>query len=318
MKVTVVIRTYNRPEFLKECLASVELQTHTDWEVLIFDDGATDINFNIYKKFKLTNSDKRIMYITVNEARGLYRDSWLIAPDVSDGAIIVRLDDDDLLANDALKYISDLYQQNPDLDFSYGSTLVFEGDELTDIIPVQSPNEVTATKTMWAGYTIPNNHPWRAPYCWYVDYYTEPHMYTSIIHCSKTNILCVFHLYTMRTKSVKAVKDKITITSTHADDLEFLGSLDYLGLAHTSIHKFLTYFRNHTTDRVTGNVINGVGIIDAVTAVRDKVEHLRPAGFHSRVIPIDMYDNHNNGITDEMRHSFKEYRTQIKNKSLEY
>jgi glycosyltransferase involved in cell wall biosynthesis len=50
MKVTVIVRTYNRPEFLKQALASIQLQTHTDWEVLIFDDGATDINFDVYKK----------------------------------------------------------------------------------------------------------------------------------------------------------------------------------------------------------------------------------------------------------------------------
>ena len=41
MKVTVVVRTCNRPEFLKEALASVQLQTHQDWEVLIFDDSAS-------------------------------------------------------------------------------------------------------------------------------------------------------------------------------------------------------------------------------------------------------------------------------------
>ena len=58
MKVTVIVRTYNRPEFLKQALASIQLQSHTDWEVLIFDDGATDINFDVYKKFKSDNKDK--------------------------------------------------------------------------------------------------------------------------------------------------------------------------------------------------------------------------------------------------------------------
>ena len=58
MKVTVIVRTYNRPEFLKQALTSIQLQTHKDWEVIIFDDGASDINFNIYKNFKQINLDK--------------------------------------------------------------------------------------------------------------------------------------------------------------------------------------------------------------------------------------------------------------------
>ena len=58
MKVTVVVRTYNRPEFLKEALVSIQLQTHTDWEVLIFDDAASVENFSIYNKFKEENPDK--------------------------------------------------------------------------------------------------------------------------------------------------------------------------------------------------------------------------------------------------------------------
>jgi 1-acyl-sn-glycerol-3-phosphate acyltransferase len=48
MKVTVVVRTCNRPEFLKEALVSIQLQTHNDWEVLIFDDSASDENISIY------------------------------------------------------------------------------------------------------------------------------------------------------------------------------------------------------------------------------------------------------------------------------
>ena len=45
MKVSIISRTCKRPELWKRALASIELQTHTDWEVIIFDDGATKENF---------------------------------------------------------------------------------------------------------------------------------------------------------------------------------------------------------------------------------------------------------------------------------
>jgi glycosyltransferase involved in cell wall biosynthesis len=133
MKVTVVVRTCNRPELFKEALTSIHLQTHKDWEVIIFDDGASDLNFSIYKKFKSQYNDKRVLYVTLNEAWGLYKSSWLMAVDLAMGDIIVRLDDDDLLAEDALEFLSNTYEKNPELDFSYGSALTFSDNGIGDV-----------------------------------------------------------------------------------------------------------------------------------------------------------------------------------------
>ena len=160
MKVTVILRTYNRPDFLKEALASIQLQTHKDWEVIIFDDGATDINFNIYKKFKSDNKNNRVLYISAGEARGLYRKSWLMAPDLAEGEIMVRLDDDDLLAEDALEFLSNTYTKNPELEFSYGSSISFNENELRDLIQTNTCFDHPKTHHEWAAYTIPNNNPW--------------------------------------------------------------------------------------------------------------------------------------------------------------
>ena len=130
MKVTVVVRTYNRPLFLKEALASIHLQTHKDWEVLIFDDGGLSETFEIYKDFKNQNKDKRILFFSSNEPYYYFKKSWTTAPKLAEGEIMVRLDDDDILEKDTLEFLSNTYTQHKDLDFSYGSTIFFEGDEL--------------------------------------------------------------------------------------------------------------------------------------------------------------------------------------------
>jgi glycosyltransferase involved in cell wall biosynthesis len=310
MKVTVAVRTCSRPELFKEALASIHLQTHTDWEVIIFDDGASDLNFNIYKKFKDTHKDKRVLYVTLNEAWGLYKSSWIMAVDLAMGDIIVRLDDDDLLAEDALQFLSNTYEKNPELDFSYGSSLTFSDNAIGDVIETNTCFDHPKTHHEWAPYTVPNNNPWYHPWAFYRDYYTEARHFTSIIHCAKDNAFCTFHTYCMRTDSVKKVKDKINITSNCVDDLEMMGSLDYLGLGQASIKKVLTYVRIHNQGRITDSS-NNQHMFNENFRIRDKVDELRPSGFLSRVIPLDAPDNLNSGVTNELKDKFSSYKQRI-------
>jgi glycosyltransferase involved in cell wall biosynthesis len=313
MKVTVVVRTYNRPNLLREALASIFLQSHTDWEVLIFDDSASIDNFKIYNDFKSLCGERRVMYLTTKQSHDLFQNSWLIAPDLAYGEIMVRLDDDDLLAEDALQFLVNTYTKNPELEFSYGSSVIFSEEGLGDIIQTNTPFEHPKTHHEWAAYTIPNNKPWRDPWAFYRDYYPEAKHLTSIIHCAKDNMFCVFHTYVMRTASVKRVKDKITMTSKFVDDLEFMGSLDYLGLGHTSIKKILTYVRIHNQGRVSdgGRITDNTNIFNENFRIRDKVDEIRPSGFLSRVIPLDAPDNLNNGLDDTLRNTFSSYKQRI-------
>jgi len=310
MKVTVIVRTYRRPEFLRECLASIAIQTHKDWELILFDDSADDDNFKIYKEFKERNIDKLVMYVTTKDAYDMFKQSWLISPDLSNGELMVRVDDDDLLASDALKFLSNLYEENPDLDFSYGSSVDFDSnDNLVSVIEGNTPLEHPKTRDLWTAYTIPDNHPWTYPWRFTNNYYDEPQNYTSIVHCSKANLMCVFHTYAMRTSSVKKVKDNITMTSQYVDDLEFLGSLDYLGLNHTSVKKILSYIRIHYSGKVSDSNIPIMR--NDILKIRDKVDYLRTSDFTSNIIVPKSNSNYNNGIDEILKSDFKKCKKSI-------
>ena len=313
MKITIVVRTHSRPEFLKEALVSIDLQTHKDWEVLLFDDAASDINFEIYKSFKNRNLDKRIMYVTTGTDYDMFKNSWLLSSDLAIGELIVRLDDDDILAEDALQFISQTYEKNPELEFSYGSAVTFDESGLDIVIQTNTAFDHPKTPHAWAAYTIPNNNPWYEPWAFYRDYYEEEKPFTSIIHSAKDNAFCIYHTYAMRTSSVKRVKDKITITSKFVDDLEFLGSLDYLGLGQASIKKILSYVRVHNSGRVSdnGRVVDNTNIFNENFRIRDKVDHLRSSGFLSKVIPLDAPNNLNNGVTEGLKTDFLNYKQRI-------
>ena len=159
---------------------------------------------------------------------------------------------------------------------------------------------------MWAGYTIPNNHPWTEPWAFIGNYFSEPQNYTSIIHAAKANQLSIYHTYTMRTSSVRRVKDKITMTSFFVDDLEFFGSLDYLGLGHNSIKKILCFVRLHDAGKVSdyNKNVNGQTMYQENFRIRDKVDYLRSSGFISKIIPIQDNSNSNNGIDDVIIEKF--------------
>lgn len=49
MKVSVLIPTYNRAHLVERCLESVFNQTHSDLEIIVYDDGSTDNTLDVLK-----------------------------------------------------------------------------------------------------------------------------------------------------------------------------------------------------------------------------------------------------------------------------
>jgi hypothetical protein len=244
----------------------------------------------------------------------MFKDSWSISPKLSKGELIVRLDDDDLLAENSIEYIVSTYIKNPSLDFSYGSATFFENDSLRSKITTQTPIEAPKTVDIWEGYL--HEHPYNIPWRFKHNHFDEPQHHSSIIHCSKANHMSVYHTYVMRVSSILKVIDKIEVTSNFVDDLEAMGIMDYLGLSHTSIKKTLTYARIHNDGRVTDKEGNGEDtLFNNIFRIRDEVEVHRTDGFQSNVYPNPIEGDENDNITDYQRQVFSEYLSKIKNNS---
>ena len=62
--VSVVIPTYNRAHLLKDAIQSVLVQTFTDFEIIIVDDGSTDDTRELINSF----DDPRIRYVKQENA----------------------------------------------------------------------------------------------------------------------------------------------------------------------------------------------------------------------------------------------------------
>ena len=107
-KVSIIIPTYNRVEFLAISVNSVLNQTFTDFELIISDDASTD-NTRQYVK---SISDPRVKYICNDKNLGIAatRNNALTS---SEGQYIAFLDDDDEWFEDKLTLQIDKIKECP-------------------------------------------------------------------------------------------------------------------------------------------------------------------------------------------------------------
>lgn len=112
MLISVAVPTHNRPDLLREALDSVRAQTHTEWEVVIVDDGSSPpvaesaLRELLGEKFILVRHDP---------AQGIAaaKNAGVVA---ARGEVIFHLDDDDLLTPTALEQIATAYTRHPELE----------------------------------------------------------------------------------------------------------------------------------------------------------------------------------------------------------
>lgn len=115
-KVSVVIPCYNQGIFLREALDSVLAQTHSDYEIIVVDDGSTDAETLSI----LDGTDNPAVKIlrTSNGGLAMARNRGIAA---SIGDIILPLDADDLIAPTYLEKGVSVFVSNPDVGVVYSS-----------------------------------------------------------------------------------------------------------------------------------------------------------------------------------------------------
>ena len=65
---SIIIPTYNRAHYLKQCLSSVLSQKFEDWECIVIDDGSTDTTESVVQEF-VKEDDRFVYHFQVNAER---------------------------------------------------------------------------------------------------------------------------------------------------------------------------------------------------------------------------------------------------------
>jgi len=112
-KVTLLMGTYNRPDYLRDAIQSVVAQTMKDWELILMNDGGVDVR-DVVSQF----DDCRIQYYhdPVNRGFAFRLNEGLKR---AAGEYIAYLGDDDLYYPNHFEVLSKALDGNPDIGAVY-------------------------------------------------------------------------------------------------------------------------------------------------------------------------------------------------------
>ena len=120
MKVSVLLPTRNRLEYLKYAVETVRRQDYDDWEIVISDNDSTD---NI-RGWVRSLRENRIKYVR-SERFLAVTDNWNNALDHCTGDFVIMLGDDDGLMKGYFRRAHELVEQFPTPDLIYTSGYLY-------------------------------------------------------------------------------------------------------------------------------------------------------------------------------------------------
>ncbi len=100
-KLSIIVPIYNAEKYLRKCLESILMQTFTDWECLLIDDGSTDSSGEICDCYALTDSRFHVIHQANIGLVGARINGWK----ASKGDIIGFVDSDDWIEPDMYEHL---------------------------------------------------------------------------------------------------------------------------------------------------------------------------------------------------------------------
>lgn len=143
--VSINIPVFNRSSMLRECVESFIVQSFTDFELIVADDGSTeDLTF-------VKNIDKRVRYLRQNKKGQSAARNLAISN--SFGEYILQFDSDDIASHK--DFLSEMVRLIDDFDAIYSDHFIIREDGSRGIVRLHSVND-SQYETMLNKQYIPN------------------------------------------------------------------------------------------------------------------------------------------------------------------
>ena len=127
MKISILISSYNKGNYLENCILSCLNQKYKDYEVILIDNESTDETESILEKYRehiIIRSEPKISkYSPVNQIDILNK-----ALIISSGEIICFLDADDYFENNKLEEVNKLFLDNIKVSVIFDKPKILNND----------------------------------------------------------------------------------------------------------------------------------------------------------------------------------------------
>lgn len=136
-KVSVIIPCYNQGQFLDEAVQSVLNQQYADFEIIIVNDGSTDVQ--TIQKCEAYKHPKIKLLTTTNNGLAAARNNGIKR---AGGTYILPLDADDKIGSDYLIEAVSVLEKNPEIGIVYCKAQLFGAVETEWQLPEYSIREI--------------------------------------------------------------------------------------------------------------------------------------------------------------------------------
>lgn len=120
--VSIIITVYNRASYLSATIESILAQTHTDFELIIWDDGSTDESMAIASEYELQDARVKV-FGDRNRGQGA---ALVKAIAKTSCQYLCTVDSDDLLHPEALAKTVAIMESNSDLGMVYTDHVIID------------------------------------------------------------------------------------------------------------------------------------------------------------------------------------------------
>ncbi|PAE26334.1 MULTISPECIES: glycosyltransferase family 2 protein [Bacillaceae] len=136
LKISCILTSYNRPQRVREAIASVQQQTYPNWELIIVDDNSNAQTKNVLKG--IADKDHRITLIHTGVSpkdrpkTTRYATCINLALQRITGDLVTYLTDDDIYYPARFEKMAEVFQMNPHIYVLYGKqkVIVFSGNRV--------------------------------------------------------------------------------------------------------------------------------------------------------------------------------------------
>lgn len=123
MKISILISSYNKGKYIKECIESCLIQDDKNFEIILFDNYSNDETDKILDDFrdkiKIFKSKKISDYSALNQIDLLHK-----AFEISEGEIICLLDADDFFKKEKIEKVRNFFEENKSTDVLFDLPLI--------------------------------------------------------------------------------------------------------------------------------------------------------------------------------------------------